>query len=47
MNTLTRKIKARGVALLTSLFFGVMCMSLATGFLLQVPVDLIRLPGGR
>lgn len=32
--------KKRGVALLTALFFGCFCISLSTGFLLQVPVDL-------
>lgn len=30
----------RGVALITALFFGLLCLGLATAFLLQVPVDL-------
>jgi len=30
----------RGVALITALFFGCLCLSLSVGFLLQVPVDL-------
>lgn len=30
----------RGVALLTAMFFGILCLALATGFLLRVPVDL-------
>lgn len=32
--------KSRGVALLTAMFFGLLCFALATGFLLRVPVDL-------
>lgn len=31
----------RGMALVTALFFGSLCLALATSFLLQVPVDLV------
>jgi hypothetical protein len=35
-----RHSNIRGVALLTALFFGILCMGLAVGFILQIPVDL-------
>ncbi len=34
-------MKPRGVALLTALFFGVLCLGMATGLLLQVPRDIV------
>ena len=30
----------KGVALITAIFFAVLCLGLATGFIIQVPVDL-------
>ncbi len=32
-------LRIRGVALLAALFFGILCMGLAVGFILQLPVD--------